>query len=177
MNKKNRLNMLAAVFPAMLVILAATMLVSCDDEPDVRQAYPFTVETMPVPARLVQGETAEIRCRLKREGRFHDARYTVRYFQTDGKGTLRMDDGMVLRPNDRYPLDREVFRMYYTSECADQQKIDIYFEDNNEQVFTLTFAFNNENKDDDDDDSGNVRPGIVLPIDSIRVFPKYPFPQ
>lgn len=37
-----------------------------------------------------------------------------------------MDDGMVLLPNDRYPLDREVFRLYYTSECEDQQTIDIY---------------------------------------------------
>ena len=44
----------------------------------------------------------------------------------DGKGKLRMDDGMVLLPNDRYPLDREVFRLYYTSECEDQQSIDIY---------------------------------------------------
>ena len=48
---------------------------------------------------------------------FSDARYTIRYFQPDGKGTLRMDDGMVLLPNDRYPLDREVFRLYYTSDA------------------------------------------------------------
>ena len=31
---------------------------SCEDDLDVQQAYPFTVETMPVPKRLVQGETA-----------------------------------------------------------------------------------------------------------------------
>lgn len=34
---------------------------SCEDDLDVQQAYPFKVETMPVPKRLVQGETAEIR--------------------------------------------------------------------------------------------------------------------
>ena len=62
-----------------------------------------------------------------------------------------MDDGMVLLPNDRYPLDREVFRLYYTSECEDQQSIDIYFEDNSEpaQLFQLTFNFNNETGDED----------------------------
>lgn len=162
-------------------MLAALSLSSCNEDVDVNGAYPFTVETMPVPARLVQGETAEIRCQLKREGRFHDARYTVRYFQTDGKGTLRMDDGMVLRPNDRYPLDREVFRMYYTSECADQQKIDIYFEDNSEQVFMLTFAFNNDSREDDGDGNdkggGNVKPGILFPVDSVRIIPKHPFTQ
>ena len=48
-----------------------------------------------------------------------------------------MDDGMVLLPNDRYPLDRDVFRIYYTSECEDQQTIDIYFEDNHDQFYQL----------------------------------------
>ena len=57
-----------------------------------------------------------------------------------------MDDGMVLLPNDRYPLDRDVFRLYYTSECEDQQTIDVYFEDNHDQLYQLTFTFNNEAK-------------------------------
>ena len=112
--------------------LVACLLSACNDEVDVQQSYPFKVETLPVPTRIVKGETVEIRCELKREGRFSDARYTIQYFQPDGKGTLRMDDGMVLLPNDRYPLDREVFRLYYTSESEDQQTIDIYFEDNSE---------------------------------------------
>ena len=81
---------------------------SCEDDLDVQQAYPFTVETMPVPKRLVQGETAEIRCEIVREGYFSDTRYTIRYFQPDGEGTLRMDDGMVLLPNDRYPRNRHL---------------------------------------------------------------------
>ena len=150
MKKRKTTNALAAFFAAMLVALVAMALASCENEPDVQQAYPFTVETMPVPTRIVQGETVEIRCELKREGRFSDARYTIRYFQPDGKGTLRMDDGMVLLPNDRYPLDREVFRLYYTSECEEQQTIDIYFEDNSEpeQLFLLSFDFNNEKKDE-----------------------------
>ena len=131
--------------------LTAFLFTACNDDMDVQQAYPFTVETMPVPMRIVKGETVEIRCELKREGRFSDARYTIRYFQPDGKGTLRMDDGMVLLPNDRYPLDREVFRLYYTSACEDQQSIDIYFEDNSEpaQICQLTFDFNNEAEDED----------------------------
>lgn len=138
---------------------------SCEDDLDVQQSYPFTVETMPVPTKIVEGETVEIRCELKREGRFSDARYTIRYFQPDGKGTMRMDDGMVLLPNDRYPLDREVFRLYYTSGCADQQSIDIYFEDNSEpaQIFQLTFDFNNETKEEEET---TVTPigGLVSPI-------------
>ena len=127
---------------------------SCEDDLDVQQAYPFTVETMPVPKRLVQGETAEIRCEIVREGYFSDTRYTIRYFQPDGEGTLRMDDGVVLLPNDRYPLDREVFRIYYTSECDDQQTIDVYFEDNHDQVYQLTLTFDNETENEEYDNDG-----------------------
>ena len=64
------------------------------------QAYPFTVETMPVPKELAQGETAEIRCELVREGEFDGAVYTIRYFQFDGEGTLKLDNGLVFLPNE-----------------------------------------------------------------------------
>lgn len=146
MNKKGLYALVCA-----LMGMTFSILTSCSDDLDVQQSYPFKVETMPVPKRIVKGETVEIRCELKREGRFSDARYTIRYFQPDGEGKLRMDDEMVLLPNDRYPLDREVFRLYYTSECEDQQSIDIYFEDNSEpaQLFQLTFDFNNKTEDED----------------------------
>lgn len=131
--------------------MMACLLSSCDNELEVRQAYPFTLETMPVQTKIVKGETAEIRCTLHREGRYDEAQYTIRYFQPDGKGTLRMDDGTVFLPNDRYPLDREVFRLYYTSASTDQQTIDIYVEDNFGQVVQLTFDFNNESKDEEEE--------------------------
>lgn len=84
--------------------LAVLLLSACSDEMEVQQSYPFKVENMPVPTRIIKGETVEIRCELKREGHFSDARYTIRYFQPDGKGTLRMDDGMVLLPMTAIPL-------------------------------------------------------------------------
>lgn len=145
LNKKIRFAGLVSV----LLLAFMALFTACDDDIDVQQSFPFTVETMSVPARIVQGETVEIRCTLKREGRFEDARYTIRYFQPDGKGSLRMDDGMKLLPNDRYPLDREVFRLYYTSESSDQQSIDLYFEDNADRIVQLTFDFNNENEDEE----------------------------
>ena len=162
MNTLNQKGRLAGWLSVLFLGLTAFLFTACNDDMDVQQAYPFTVETMPVPTRIVQGETVEIRCELKREGRFRDARYTIRYFQPDGKGTLRMDDGMVLLPNDRYPLDREVFRLYYTSECEDQQSIDIYFEDNSEpgQLFLLSFDFNNEKKDETEE---KIEASVVSP--------------
>lgn len=40
--------------------LAACLLSACNDEMDVQQSYPFKVETLPVPTRIVKGETVEI---------------------------------------------------------------------------------------------------------------------
>ena len=42
-----------------LMGLTFGMLTSCSDDLDVQQSYPFTVETMPVPTRIVKGETVD----------------------------------------------------------------------------------------------------------------------
>jgi len=124
---------------------------ACDNKLDIQQAYPFTVETMPVQTEIIKGETAEIRCELKRDGQYDETTYTIRFFQSEGKGSLRMNDGTVFKPNDRYPLNKEIFRLYYTSASTDQQTIDVYVEDNFGQVVQLTFDFNNETEESDDE--------------------------
>lgn len=131
---------------AMCGLMIATLFccASCDNKLDIQQMFPFTVETMPVQTKIVKGETAEIRCELKREGLYDGATYTIRFFQSAGKGSLQLDDSTVFKPNDRYSLDKGVFRLYYTSASTDQQKIDVYVEDNFGQVKQLTFTFNNE---------------------------------
>ena len=126
-------------------------LVSCDDGAlDIQQAYDFSLETMPVQSEIKIGESAEIRCTLHRAGRFEDATYTIRYFQPDGKGELKMDDGTVFIPNDRYPLTKEVFRLYYTSNSTDQQTIDIYIEDDFGTAVMLTFSFTDKKVEEED---------------------------
>ena len=97
------------------IALALFCLSACARELDVQQAYDFSLEVMPVQNSIAKGETAEIRCSLKRSGHFANTQYTIRYFQPDGKGCLKMDDGTVFKPNDRYPLTRDLFRLYYTS--------------------------------------------------------------
>lgn len=132
-----------------LLTVVSLCLSACDRELEVQQAYDFTLETMPVQKDLRRGETAEIRCSLKRVGRFAGAHYTLRYFQSDGKGMLRLDKGVPLKPNDRYPLVSEVFRLYYTSQSTDRQAIDVYIEDNFGKLQQLTFAFNNKKAEEE----------------------------
>ena len=104
---------------------------------------------MPVQKDLYRGETTEIRCSLTWAGRFAGARCTLRYFQSEGRGMLRLDKGAALKPNDRYPLVWEEFRLYYTSQLADWQTIDVYIEDNFGKVQQLTFAFNNKKAEEE----------------------------
>lgn len=77
-----------------LLAVVSFCLPACDRELEVQQAYDFTLETMPVQKDIRRGETAEIRCSLKQAGRFAGARYTLRYFQSEGKGMLRLDKGL-----------------------------------------------------------------------------------
>ena len=129
-------------------ILIACIACACSDDIDIRQNYEFKVTHLPVPKKLKVGETAEIRCQLERSGRYDNAKYYLRYFQPDGKGELRMDDGTVFLPNDSYALTMETFRLYYSSKSEDQAVIDIYFWDSFGNSQVLSFSFNNDNSEE-----------------------------
>ncbi len=58
MNILNNKNKRTSIFKALALCLIAAMsltLVSCDDDMDIQQSYPFTVETMPVPNKVARG--------------------------------------------------------------------------------------------------------------------------
>ena len=97
MNILNNKNKRISIFKTLALCLFAAVsltLVSCDDDMDIQQSYPFTVETMPVPNKVTKGQTVEIRCELKKTGDFANTLYTIRYFQFEGEGTLKMDNGI-----------------------------------------------------------------------------------
>ncbi len=107
-------NKRTSFFKALALCLFAAMSftsVSCDDDMDIQQSYPFTVETMPVPNKVTKGQTVEIRCELKKTGDFANTLYTIRYFQFEGEGSLKMDNGITFLPNDRYLLENESRRV------------------------------------------------------------------
>lgn len=118
---------------------------SCSDDLDIQQEYPFTVEALPVADKIASGQTVEIRLEINEEGSFSGTLYTLRYFQPDGNGILKMEDGTVLKPNDRYLLGEKKFRLYYTSKSTNEaQTIDFTFENNWLDVRQLSFSFNNK---------------------------------
>ena len=93
-------NVMYKIIVGCYIVAALVLVTACNDSLDIQQAYPFTVETLPVPKKLKVGETAEIRCQLVRGGDYQPTTYQIRYFQPDGKGKLEMDNGTVFLPND-----------------------------------------------------------------------------
>lgn len=132
------------IIAILTVVLGGMLFTSCNDKLEVLQAYDFSLTTMPVQKRIKQGETAEIRLQLHKSGNYKETEFFISFFQPDGKGSLRMDDGTAFAPNDFYPLKKETFRLYYTSECTDQQAIDVTVYDSFGQRYDLSFSFQND---------------------------------
>ena len=137
LNNRNKSTNIFKVVALCLIAAVSFTLVSCDDDMDIQQSYPFTVEVMPVPNKV------------KKEGDFANTLYTIRYFQFEGEGKLKMDNGITFLPNDRYLLENEKFRLYYTAEGEEAHNFIVVVEDNFGNSFELEFDFNNRNVKDD----------------------------
>ena len=137
-------------------------LTSCSDDLDVQQSYPFTVEVMPYGDKITKRQTVELRFEIKPEGNYANTLYTIRYFQYDGEGTLKLVDGPVLVNNNRVLLESKTFRLNYTANSSEAHKFLVVIEDNfGSTPWEQTFEFNS--KDSDDDDGGKT-PGIIGPV-------------
>ncbi len=146
-----------------LVIAAVCSLTSCSDDLDVQQSYPFTVEVMPYADKIAKGQTIELRFEIKPEGNYANTLYTIRYFQYDGEGSLKLVDGPVLVNNDRVLLESKTFRLNYTAKSDEAHKFLVVVEDNfGSTPWEQTFEFNS--KDSGDDDSGKIVSPIVTPV-------------
>ena len=141
------------------LIVAAIIfsLTSCSDDLDVQQSYPFTVEVMPHTDKIKAGATVELRFEIKPEGNFDKTMYTIRYFQYDGEGTLKLVDGPVLVNNDKVLLESKTFRLNYTAKSSDSHKFLVVVEDNwGTTPWQETFEFNSKDKGDDSGTSSTV---------------------
>ena len=144
-----------------LVIAAVCSLTSCSDDLDVQQSYPFTVEVMPYADKIAKGQTVELRFEIKPEGNYANTLYTIRYFQYDGEGSLKLVDGPVLVNNDRVLLESKTFRLNYTAKSDEAHKFLVVVEDNfGSTPWEQTFEFNSKDSGDD----GKIASPIVTPI-------------
>ena len=170
LNKIGEIRLTPARFFGFWIALFAIVisLTSCSDDLDVQQSYPFTVEVMPYGDKIKQGQTVELRFEIKPEGNYANTLYTIRYFQYDGEGTLKLVDGPVLVNNDRVLLENKTFRLNYTAQSSEAVKFGIWIEDNfGSTPWQQTFEFNSKDIGDD----GGKTPGIISPINPGTITP------
>lgn len=171
LNKIGEIRLTPARFFGFWAILFTLILTlsSCSDDLDVQQSYPFTVDVMPYGDKITQGETVELRFEIKPEGNYANTLYTIRYFQYDGEGTLKLVDGPVLVNNDRVLLESQTFRINYTAQSSEAVKFGIWIEDNfGSTPWQQTFEFNSKNSGDD---NGGKTPGIINPVNPGTITP------
>lgn len=129
----------------LMCILGIMLLSGCDQEAlDVQEAFPFEVVVMPVPKDISMGETVEIRVSILSNGDYSGNKFSLRYFQYDGQGTLRYFNHKPYLPNDLYPLAEKEFRLYYTSESFVSQNFAVWIADSYGNERQLTFQFNHK---------------------------------
>lgn len=139
LNHKFKLLLGCFIIPVMILLLIQ----SCEkDNLEIQQNFPFEVEVMPVQKYVSKGETVEIRCRIIPNGNYTGTIYSIRYFQSEGQGSLRLFNDPSFVPNDFYPLTEKEFRLYYISESTVSQSFDIWIADNAGNRQKVNFQLN-----------------------------------
>ena len=120
----------------LVIFLVGTALISCQKELAIEQNFPFEVKLLPIPKQLPLGGTAELRLEILPTQVYTENAYSLRYFSFEGNGSLRLEKGTPLVPNDSYPIPQKVFRLYYTAHSLGSNAFTLW----------LTDRFGNEKK-------------------------------
>lgn len=144
-NIKSTLKRILGVLAMIPVLLSIEYsLSSCTNhELEIEQNYPFEVSVMPVPSGIANGQTVEIRIKILPQGKYKENKYFLRYFQFEGKGTLRYYYNKPYLPNDLYEIPQNEFRLYYTSQSDESESFDVWISDSFGNEKKLSFEFNN----------------------------------
>lgn len=130
-----------------IIICLLAVLYSCSDELTIKQDYDYSIQTLPIPQKIQQGETVPIEFIIVRDAVYKKAIYSFRFFQTDGKGTLTNDKGQPYTVNRYYNVE-DTFTLLYTSCCEETQTLDFVFTDNFGKELEYRVSFQNEGKKD-----------------------------
>ena len=109
-------------------MLVASIVCACNDRLDIIQDYEYSVETLPLPKTMTNGETVNLEFSILRAGNFSQEKYKFRYFESDGAGSL-VYNGKVIPVNRFQDIKSDNFVLTY--QClsdGEQQTLDFVFE-------------------------------------------------
>ena len=140
------------------VLLLSVVICACNDDLDIKQDYRYSIETLPLPKSLKQGQTVALEFSIIREGYYTGASYRFRYFQSEGEGTLKNDKGQTLPMNRFHAIASDNFMLNYKCLVEEQQQLDFVFEDNFGQRVEYMVKFTGARTDEDtESDTGGGR--------------------
>lgn len=129
---------------SMAIFLISFVLNSCQgNDLEIQQDFPFEVQIMPVPEKIAENETVEIRISILTPSDFNGTTYSIRYFQYDGSGQLQYYSDPPYLLNDEYPLKEKQFRLYYTSKASESHYFSIWIKDSFGNERRVDFKFDN----------------------------------
>ncbi|REC42060.1 TraQ conjugal transfer family protein [Chryseobacterium sp. 5_R23647] len=129
---------------SLVIIITSLLLSSCqNNDLEIQQDFPFEVEILPVPSKIAENETVEIRISLITPSNFNGTTYSVRHFQFEGSGQLRYYNDEPYLPNEEYPLKQKQFRLYYTSQASESHQFSIWIKDSFGNERRVDFEFDN----------------------------------
>lgn len=144
MKNANNYKILDLLKYSFILVLMGIVFNSCqDNDLGIKQNFLFDVKVMPIPSKIKEGETIEIRISLSTAANFSETKYTIRYFQYEGSGKLAHYNDVPYLPNDEYTLLQKQFRLYYTSESAESHKFSIWIIDSFGNEKKIDFEFDN----------------------------------
>jgi hypothetical protein len=129
-------------------LLLPVVVCGCNDDLDIKQDYRYSIETLPLPKSLKQGQTVAPEFSIIREGYYTGASYRFRYFQSEGEGTLKNDKGQTLAMNRFHAIASDNFVLNYQCDSEEQQQLDFVFEDNFGQRVEYSITFTSKRVDE-----------------------------
>jgi hypothetical protein len=118
------------------------------DDLDILTNYGYSVQTLPLPKKLKQGESVILEFSILREGYYTGTSYQFRYFQPEGTGILTYK-GKVVPVNRLQDITSDNFVLTYQCTCEEQQQLDFVFVDNFDKQVDYTVTFASERTDDE----------------------------
>jgi len=127
---------------SLIILICCLFFNACqEDRIDIQQDFPFELVILPVPGKIAENETVEIRLSILTSSEYIGTAYTLRYFQFEGRGQLQHHSDPPYLPNDEYILPRKEFRLYYTSQSKASHRFSIWIKDSFGNEKKLDFEF------------------------------------
>ncbi|MBS0027238.1 TraQ conjugal transfer family protein [Chitinophaga sp. 22321] len=126
----------------LMLLLSCFAFISCSKDLDIQTNFPFELEIMPIPSTVPADQVVEIPCHIKKTGNYTETKYTIRYFQYEGVGSLKFPGDKPFIPNKLYKIPKDTFMLNYRPKTKEKHSFKIWVADQFGNEKNAEFDFN-----------------------------------